>query len=73
MSCSRYVYQVTKKEGLYQGLIALKYRFHNCRNGFNVFEDALDGSIFMVLPDASILREGEISKRFIPIHKCFKT
>lgn len=64
-SCSHYVYQTTKKEGFCKGITALKYRFLNCRSGFHVFEDPIDGSKMMILPNNQLLTEDEISKRFV--------
>jgi len=64
-SCSKYVYQVTKEEGLFKGLIALKYRYQNCRSGFHVFENSVDESKMMILPSGQLLMESEISERFI--------
>jgi len=65
ISCSRFVYQTTEKKGLQKGLIAMKYRFQNCRNGFHIFEDPIDGSKSMVLPNGQLITENEISERFI--------
>lgn len=64
-SCSQYVHQTTKSEGFYKGLMALMYRFHNCRSGFHLFEDPINGHKFMILPNAQIITEDEISERFI--------
>lgn len=68
-SCSQHVYQATKKNGLYQGLIALNYRIHNCKSGFKLFENDLDGSMYMILPDGSTVRENEIAERFVQLKK----
>jgi uncharacterized protein len=65
LSCSKHVYQVTKQEGLLEGLKALKYRYKNCRNGFHIFINHIDESLTIALPDGSLLVENEISERFI--------
>lgn len=67
ISCSQHVYRTTKTEGLYEGLIALRYRFLNCRAGFHIFENPVDGSNMMVLPNLQVLKEDEISERLISI------
>lgn len=65
ISCSQHVYQSTKKEGFYKGIIALKYRYLNCRSGFQIFNHPIDGSKMIMLPSGQVLTEGEISERFI--------
>lgn len=67
-SCSNYVYQTTKQEGFYRGLRALKYRFHNCCSGLQVFEDPISCNTIMILPNGQILEEDEIANRFITRH-----
>jgi putative component of membrane protein insertase Oxa1/YidC/SpoIIIJ protein YidD len=64
-SCSQHVYQVTKKEGLGSGLRALKFRFRNCRSGFHVFANPLDGRRRMILPGGLLLGEEEIAERLL--------
>jgi putative component of membrane protein insertase Oxa1/YidC/SpoIIIJ protein YidD len=32
--CSKYVYRITKEDGFRAGIIAFKYRFQKCRQGF---------------------------------------
>jgi putative component of membrane protein insertase Oxa1/YidC/SpoIIIJ protein YidD len=64
ISCSKYVYQITKEEGLHKGLITLRYRFQNCRSGFIIFENPTNGRKMIMLPNAQILSENEISERF---------
>ncbi|QNK61002.1 membrane protein insertion efficiency factor YidD [Pedobacter sp. PAMC26386] len=64
-SCSQHVYQTSKKEGLQKGLVALRYRFQNCRNGFHIFENPIDGCKTMILQNGQVLKEDEISERFI--------
>lgn len=67
-SCSQHVYQVTTKEGFYKGLAAFKYRFQNCRAGFHIFENPIDGSKYMMLPNNQVLTADEIAERFIKQH-----
>jgi putative component of membrane protein insertase Oxa1/YidC/SpoIIIJ protein YidD len=65
ISCSRYVYQTTKNEGFYEGLIAFRYRFLNCRSGYQIFEHPVDGHITMVLPNGQLLTEAGISEKLL--------
>ncbi|WP_068400708.1 membrane protein insertion efficiency factor YidD [Pedobacter cryoconitis] len=64
-SCSQHVYHTAKKEGFRKGLKALRYRFQNCRNGFHIFENPIDGRKSMILQNGQVLTEEEISERFI--------
>jgi uncharacterized protein len=64
LSCSKHVYQVTKQEGLLKGLSVLKNRYENCRSGYHIFENHIDGSKMMILPDGQLLQENEIAIRF---------
>ncbi len=65
ISCSQHVYKTTFQAGFLRGLIALRYRFLNCRGGFQIFENPLDGSKMMILPNAEVLMEDQISDRFL--------
>lgn len=65
ISCSQYVYQITNKEGFYKGLMALKYRYYNCRGGFHISVDPIDGRKIMILSNFNVLTEDDISERFI--------
>lgn len=65
VSCSHYVYQMTKNKGWISGLKALRYRFLHCRAGFNMVEHPIDGSKMMVLRNGQVLPESDISTRLI--------
>ncbi|WP_133575544.1 membrane protein insertion efficiency factor YidD [Pedobacter metabolipauper] len=67
-TCSQYVYQATIEEGFFKGLIALRYRFLNCRSGYQIFENSDGSGKMMVLQNGQILPEKEISERFIKSH-----
>jgi putative component of membrane protein insertase Oxa1/YidC/SpoIIIJ protein YidD len=62
-SCSRYVYTVTRERGLWQGLIAFRYRFLNCRGGFQIMDCAINGKI-MVLPGGDVIGAVDMAERF---------
>jgi putative component of membrane protein insertase Oxa1/YidC/SpoIIIJ protein YidD len=64
-TCSQYVFRVTRQEGLYKGLMALKYRFVNCRGGFHIFEHPVNGCKIMVLPNGQAIDEKEIAERLL--------
>jgi len=64
-SCSRYVFDKTINEGIISGLKALKYRYRNCRGGFQIFENPITQQIQIILPNNCILEEYEISESFI--------
>lgn len=72
VSCSQYVYQITQKEGLYKGLLAFGYRFKNCRGGYQILDNPIDGRKMMVLPNSQIITENEIAERFIEQEILFK-
>ncbi len=68
-SCSKYVFGVTSKEGFFEGMKAFYFRYKNCRNGFEVFKNPMNGQIQMILPDKSVIEENDISERLIIKHK----
>ncbi len=65
ISCSNFVFQETKSKGFFQGMKALKYRYHNCREGFEIFENPVDHTTQMILPNGDILTEPEIAERLL--------
>lgn len=65
ISCSRFVYETTKKRGLYHGLLAFHYRFKNCRAGYELYEDPFDGSKQLFLATKKMIREHEIAERLL--------
>jgi len=64
VSCSNYVYIVTKDKGFLSGLKAFKSRFKKCRNGYKIGYNSQDGTTELHLVDGTILRGDEISKLF---------
>lgn len=64
-SCSRYVFDKTINEGFISGLKALEFRYHNCRGGFQIFENPFTKQTQIILPNHCVLEEYEISERFI--------
>ncbi len=64
-SCSKYVFEITKKYGLIKGLKALLFRYKNCRNGFEIFKNPITNETQMLLITGKIISKNEISKRFL--------
>lgn len=65
VSCSNYVFNETNSDGFLIGMRALKYRFQNCRQGFEIFENPIDGSKQLILPKGEVLKEEEIALRLL--------
>ena len=65
ISCSNYVFQETKDNGFLKGIEALNYRYHNCRQGFEIFYSPVDSSKQFILPSDEVLKENEIAKRLL--------
>ncbi len=65
ISCSNYVFQETKSNGLIKGLKAFRYRYQNCRQGFGLFQNPIDGTKQIILPNGEILKENEIAERLL--------
>lgn len=64
-SCSHYVYEIAKQQGFLKGLKALKFRFENCRNGFELFKNPINNTTNMLLPSKIIVEENEIAERLL--------
>lgn len=60
-SCSYFVYDSTKEFGILTGLKALKFRFDNCRSGFELIKNPLDQKTQMILPSKRIIDSEEIA------------
>jgi len=60
-SCSRYVFDVTKEEGLLKGIKSLNYRLKHCRPGYFI----INGKEGMLLISAhnEVFDNNEISER----------
>lgn len=64
-SCSKYVFEETTKNGLQKGLKAFRFRYKNCRHGFEIFKNPINYKFQMILPNHLILDEEEIAERLI--------
>ena len=65
ISCSNYVYQITKKEGFLKGLKAFNYRYKNCRGNFEIFENPISKKKQILLSSNQIIDSEEIAERFL--------
>jgi len=64
-SCSNYVFEETLKNGLWVGLKAFRFRYENCRHGFEVFKNPIDNKVQMILTNHQIIGEENIAERLI--------
>ena len=64
-SCSNYVFDTTKKEGFYKGIKALKFRYQNCRSGFELFKNPVINETRMILCSKIVIDSSEIAERFL--------
>ena len=62
-SCSNYVYRILKEEGLIKGLIALKYRYRNCRPNYYLSEN--DGKVLLITVTNEVVEENCIDERIL--------
>jgi len=69
ISCSRYVFNVTKEKGLLNGLKALNQRFKTCRPNHQIFYLDSENIVIIKLSDGSILQENEIASNIISNYK----
>jgi putative component of membrane protein insertase Oxa1/YidC/SpoIIIJ protein YidD len=65
ISCSHYVFGVTEERGLFKGLVALRYRFLSCREGYHILDHPITGSRTMVLCTGQEIPETEMAMRFL--------
>ena len=62
-SCSNYVYDETKKEGLLKGLKALKFRIKNCNPNYNIIK--VNKESLLITSTNEVFKEQEISKSIL--------
>ena len=62
-SCSNYVYNKTKSEGLVSGIIALKFRVENCNNRYNVIE--INSEKLLISSNQLLFKEKEINQSIL--------
>jgi uncharacterized protein len=64
-SCSHFVYETTHEKGLKEGLKAFRFRFENCRGGFEMFQNPVTNEVQMLLPSKIIVEGNEIAERLL--------
>ncbi|MBG6129408.1 putative component of membrane protein insertase Oxa1/YidC/SpoIIIJ protein YidD [Aquimarina sp. EL_43] len=64
-SCSNYVYEQINNNGINSGIKAFRYRFRNCRSGFQLFKNPINNETQIILPNQEIIKQEEISKHFL--------
>lgn len=62
-TCSNYVYEKTKKEGLLVGIKALLFRIKNCNPNFSILE--IDGKKLLVSANNKTFPEDEINQSIL--------
>jgi len=60
-SCSNYVFDISKEEGMIKGLKALRYRFKHCRSGYYII-NGVDGKI-LITAHNEVFDTSEIAER----------
>jgi putative component of membrane protein insertase Oxa1/YidC/SpoIIIJ protein YidD len=65
ISCSNYVFEITKKQGYIAGLKAFRFRYRNCRGGFEIFNNPINHKIQLILPSKVIIDCDEIAERLL--------
>jgi uncharacterized protein len=64
-SCSQFVFDTTYQQGALEGLKAFRYRYNNCRGGYETFRSPVNGKMQMILPDGIVIDEKEIAVRLL--------
>lgn len=64
-SCSNYVFEITQMEGFIKGLNAFRFRYQNCRGGFEIFKNPINNKIQMLLPSGIVIEKEEIAERLL--------
>jgi putative component of membrane protein insertase Oxa1/YidC/SpoIIIJ protein YidD len=59
VSCSQYVYQQIKENGVSMGLRALHYRIQNCNDHYHIIE--IEDEKVLVTKTHKIIRKGKLS------------
>ncbi len=58
-SCSNYVYEKTKSEGLFSGLIALRFRIKNCNPNHSFIN--VNNELLLITSTNKIFKESELN------------
>ena len=64
-TCSHYVFDQTKNEGLMVGLRSLNYRIKTCNPYFQLYKNPMTMETEIILSNGDTLTEDEIAERLI--------
>lgn len=64
-SCSKFVFEVTTKQGFFAGTKALKFRMQNCNAHFDIIRDYQSGERKMYLKNGAVIGESAIADRLL--------
>ena len=62
-SCSNYIFRTVKNEGTVKGLIAFRYRYHNCRPNYYLIKE--NGKLLMITAKHNVIEEEFLDDRLI--------
>lgn len=62
-SCSRYVFDITKEEGFNKGIIAILFRYKNCRSGYSILN--IENRKLLISATNEIFTQEEIQTRIL--------
>ena len=65
ISCSNHVYKTAMKNGFIAGIYAFKYRYKNCRHGYETFINPVSQKMQIRLRNNEVLNHEDISERFL--------
>lgn len=64
-SCSRHVYDITKKKGLFSGMKALITRIKTCSPNHEIIYLGKENTLLIKLSNGTILQQNEISENIV--------
>lgn len=62
-SCSNYVFDITKEDGLIEGLRAFHYRFKHCRSGYYIING--EAGEFLISARNEVFDTNEINEKVL--------
>lgn len=60
-TCSKAVFEATKETGFLEGIKVFKYRFKNCRGGYEIYENPFTYERELMLTTKKVLSEKEMA------------
>lgn len=65
ISCSKCIYKTAMNEGFIAACYAFKYRYKNCRYGYELFRNPITNDLEIRLPNNDIVPQKDIAERFL--------